>query len=54
MIVDIYSRYLTALYGMEPYPLINIITGTLAFFPNNDNALLTSATLASPLLLALS
>lgn len=54
MIVDIYIHYPTALYGMKAYPLINITTGTLTVFSNNDNALSTSATSASPLLLALS
>ncbi len=45
MVIDIYGRRPTALTGMVLLFLIDIVAGTLAFFPSNNSALLSIAAL---------
>lgn len=45
MVIDFYGRRPTALSGMIVLFCIDIVAGSLAFFPNNKNALLTIAAL---------
>lgn len=45
MVIDIYGRRLTALSGMVLLFFIDIVAGSLAFFPSNSKALLTIAAL---------